>query len=558
MRRGVFARAVKKTSRLHPEFVMSVGDLIDGYTTSPRVWKQQWRNVDSLLQGFDVPFFYLAGNHDISNATLERVWKERLGATYYHFTYRDVLFLCLNTEQRSGGGLSPEQIQYFRRVINEHTDVRWTLVFMHRPLWMYDDPGGFAAFDSLLAGRPYTSFAGHHHHYRTARHETGRHYLLGTTGGGSALRGTQVGEFDHVTWVTVPPSGGPSVAHLTLDGIVSDRVVSERDYSAVAHLRQGKWLTVDPIIHSDSAFTELRTSLRLRNPVDRPLHVEGALQQRRGLRFWPDSINTVVPAQDTTTVPLTVQSHGPTSVAAYRKHPPLNVTLQGTYEGLSQRRSLTASAPLVLDAPRPLRERRLGVLVNGYANEWRSMINVTQPGHVDEAWAWRGPRDARFRFNLARARDSLYAVFEIIDDQPRAVSGRQTPDSNTVSEKLKLYFDARPSDRRRSRPVPPSPLSITIHPGKSSDVASVSGIDSKRVHVASRRRHNGYVVEAAFPVDYLREQQGRSWSSLRFNVGVMDQDRPSNAKPPTLWWHPPWSRPSSHPEFGTFVRTPMP
>jgi len=28
------------------------------------------------------------------------------------------------------------------------------------------------------------------------------HYMLGTTGGGSDLRGEEFGEFDHITWVT--------------------------------------------------------------------------------------------------------------------------------------------------------------------------------------------------------------------------------------------------------------------------------------------------------------------------------------------------------------------
>ncbi len=44
-----------------------------------------------------MPFFYVPGNHDIAGEASAQVWKERFGPAYYHFIYRDVLFLCLNS-----------------------------------------------------------------------------------------------------------------------------------------------------------------------------------------------------------------------------------------------------------------------------------------------------------------------------------------------------------------------------------------------------------------------------------------------------------------------------
>ena len=38
MRSGIFANAIDKVESMQPEFVLSVGDLIDGYTEDPIVW----------------------------------------------------------------------------------------------------------------------------------------------------------------------------------------------------------------------------------------------------------------------------------------------------------------------------------------------------------------------------------------------------------------------------------------------------------------------------------------------------------------------------------------
>ncbi|GAH98662.1 unnamed protein product, partial [marine sediment metagenome] len=50
----------------------------------------------------EMPFFYVPGNHDLrevkGSRILKKKWHERLGRTYYHFKYNDVLFLCVSTE----------------------------------------------------------------------------------------------------------------------------------------------------------------------------------------------------------------------------------------------------------------------------------------------------------------------------------------------------------------------------------------------------------------------------------------------------------------------------
>src|SRR5215211_45132 len=72
----VFSQAVARVNLLQPQFVMSVGDLIEGYTTKDETIKAQWDEFDGYAKRFEMPFFYVGGNHDLANKTLVTKWGE--------------------------------------------------------------------------------------------------------------------------------------------------------------------------------------------------------------------------------------------------------------------------------------------------------------------------------------------------------------------------------------------------------------------------------------------------------------------------------------------------
>jgi hypothetical protein len=251
-RPGIFEDALNKLNLLQPEFVLSVGDLIEGYTQEEPVLNEMWRESQAMLSRLQMPFFRVPGNHDLSNAFMDQQWDRHFGKRYYWFTYKGALFLCLNSQDNAERrtGLSAEQIAWARAVIARHADARWTFLFLHQPLWVYDEGAmetsrksikekqntGFAQIESALAGRNYTVFAGHFHQYvKYVRHGQ-QYFILASTGGASALRGPGQGEFDHVVWVAMSP-GGPLVANLTLDGILRDDVYTEGHLLAARDLR---------------------------------------------------------------------------------------------------------------------------------------------------------------------------------------------------------------------------------------------------------------------------------------------------------------------------------
>jgi hypothetical protein len=89
---------------------------------------------------------------------LAEAWQRRFGPAYYSFVHRDVLFLCLSTDDGQEPTLGDAQVDSICSAIDQHPDVRWTLLFMHRPLWLTDEgEAGQRQFERLerkLEGGP--------------------------------------------------------------------------------------------------------------------------------------------------------------------------------------------------------------------------------------------------------------------------------------------------------------------------------------------------------------------------------------------------------------------
>ncbi|MCP4049033.1 MAG: serine/threonine protein phosphatase [Gammaproteobacteria bacterium] len=253
-RDGVFAVAVEQLRLLRPELIISVGDLIDGESKDHGLLTTEWESFDERANRTRAPVFHVGGNHDLSHPELWEVWEQRHGQRYYHFVYKDVLFLVLDTEdnppafqaniakirweaisifnaegeqafidseygqlqERKSGRIGAEQAAHFREVISRYPDVRWTFLFMHKPAWERAEEENFSTIEEALSDRPYSVFHGHLHSYHH-RQRHGRDYIrLGTTGGSHASGDPMA--IDHVTLVTVSKEG-PDIANLRLSGI---------------------------------------------------------------------------------------------------------------------------------------------------------------------------------------------------------------------------------------------------------------------------------------------------------------------------------------------------
>ena len=255
-RAGIWQRAMDTIDLMQPAFVVSVGDLIEGYTEDRRQLTREWDEIDSMIATLDSPFFYVSGNHDYSNQVMADVWAERLGPSYYSFTYKGALFVVLNSAlfdregveghgQRGGEWAAEQerQLAWLERVLAQNEDTRWTFLFMHRPFWLdtwvrpeegevmpafgpwkthTDKPREWDRVKAALGSRPYSFFAGHEHVYNYQATEGVPHQhriTLASTGGVSGLRGVDYGEYDHFLWITMTDEG-PVIANVLLDGVL--------------------------------------------------------------------------------------------------------------------------------------------------------------------------------------------------------------------------------------------------------------------------------------------------------------------------------------------------
>jgi len=254
-----FQKAMPQINLLEPEFVINVGDLIEGYSDQAAELNTEWNEVDSWLGELDMPFFKTPGNHDIANKTAREVWRERYGATYYSFLYKDVLFMVLDTEydrpapppdmkekielynrlqvedpakaqamlaefmsdESVVAGLSTpvefdeKQLAWIRQTLTDHPDVRWTLLFMHEPCW--EKPSdSFKTIQTMLTGRKHTIFAGHLHYYDYDNIDGYEYITMGPVGASFHHEGS--GNVDHIMWVTMTDNG-PEMGNIALKGL---------------------------------------------------------------------------------------------------------------------------------------------------------------------------------------------------------------------------------------------------------------------------------------------------------------------------------------------------
>ena len=232
-RAGVFSRAIQQLNLLQPEFVMSVGDLIEG-SKDADTSRKQWTEFNGFVKQLQMPFFYVPGNHDGANASLADVWKEAYGRRMYSFAYQNCLFACINTSDESVDDpkadtsyrkprVGKAQIEMLAAALKKHPNPRHTFIFLHHPIWNAKDleSNGWLEVEKLLADKQYTAFCGHVHVFHKFIRNGRNLYQLATTGGGSSMRGAEYGELDQIAWVTMKENG-PVVSHIGLHGIYRD------------------------------------------------------------------------------------------------------------------------------------------------------------------------------------------------------------------------------------------------------------------------------------------------------------------------------------------------
>ncbi|WP_339614808.1 metallophosphoesterase [uncultured Gilvimarinus sp.] len=522
LRPGVFSQAVDKLNLLQPEFVVSVGDLIEGYTEDRAQLATEWNEFDSMVKRLAMPFFYLPGNHDYTNPVMADVWRERYGASYYHFVYRDVLFVMLNSND--GGSthtMSGEQIDWLKGVLKANPEPKWTLGFTHAPLWDRDEQDRWSEVDALLESRLYTVFAGHHHRYVKTERKGHKYFTLATTGGISSMRGTRFGEFDHVVWVTMSDDG-PIIANLLLDGIWDENVRTAQMRDNQNNMIDKGRLSAPALLHRGN-FTEGTAELRFTNDSDIPYTVTTTARANQGFSVISDSPQTLtVPPNEVRTIPVALKSSKPAS----GNHNAAHVDWQLEYKDGDTPITYEGSRTIAVSREYPIKPIA-DIELDGKLTEWRGheFFNAADNQYF-QAENWSGLSDADFGWSVAESGKFLVLALKITDD----TLVRNDSENIWSQDAMLITLDARPRSRRLLKQTydnrVPGERYIVLQPTANGFVSALKGNpkvpDSVRQKVVLT--DSGYTAEIAIPFSLLDADHGSEWDGVRLNVLLRDVD----------------------------------
>jgi hypothetical protein len=531
LRPGVFKEGVQKLNLLQPEFVMSVGDLIPGYTEDVNQLNKEWDEFNGMVQQLEMPFFYVPGNHDITNQVMENLWKEKFGATYYHFVYKDVLFMCLNTEdQKRGAGrgtVSKDQYKYIKKTLEENQEVKWTLIFMHQPLWIQEDTKKWNDVEELLADRKHTVFSGHYHRYTKYERNNGKYFVLATTGGGTSLRGAKLGEFDHVVWITMTEDG-PIIANLELGGIWDENVSTEETRAFLNSVWDSQPLKMEPF-YTERDFTEGTVKIRVTNDKDVPMEVSIDDKFSWDTKCDLSEAKLIVQPNDVKIVEAVLS---PKKQKAIEDYDGVTIKIEAKFVGENTPDMVIPfTAKIAPEKKNLLKEIDFNLNLDGDLREWGEL-----PYHINT----ENNKDISAAFNIGYDEQYLYIGAQVTDDDIQI----DTAMAAWQQDYIAFIVNAHPFTKSvmdRGEGWFKESVFETISPAYNGLPANAFYKDRMPTGAKweCKAMKGGYVLEAAIPLEYLKEEQGGTLETIRFNLALQDRDK-GEEKRPRFNWMPNW------------------
>jgi 3',5'-cyclic AMP phosphodiesterase CpdA len=203
----IYGRIWREIDLLHPDFVINVGDTIEGGRDERA--EAEWQELRPLWNRYGrFPLYFTPGNHDIwSNQSLEVYKKETARPNFYSFNYQDAHFTVLDNSRTLD--LTDSQLKFLEQDLQANQDRRPKFVFFHKPYWIAFLKLGSGEFPLHQLARKYgVSYviSGHGHQFVRLTRDGVVYMEVGSSGGKMKGEGFANGWFYHHVWGRVKGS----------------------------------------------------------------------------------------------------------------------------------------------------------------------------------------------------------------------------------------------------------------------------------------------------------------------------------------------------------------
>lgn len=525
-----FERAVFEINQLNPDFVIHIGDMVQGYTRDQDEWLREMEEFKSYISKLKMPYYFNAGNHDIfspvrdiNDRTYEELFKKYFAPLNYSFDYKNSHFVMIYTDEAmtSKPVISQKQLDWLKSDL-EKADKTNVFIFMHKPIWAFEN-SNWDKFHEIIKQFPVKAvIAGHFHSYYKDINKDGiQYYVVGPAGAEAQVSGNDLtGYFHHYSILSIEDNKF-NFAVVKIGNIESDDYVLVEDYAKVWEINSlstDKTGTNGWLWQPDNESISGEIEIFSYNPTEKDISVDVKLDAN--MKLWsmnPEAIKLEIAPKSSAKVKATISSPKADSADIV----PPQLIFQYNYVN-----SKGEQVPVNVKRRVFLRDKREIPIIS-------ESINVD--GEKNElSWAKVTPL-----YNYTW----IYSIYERPDSPPKVYITLDNKYLNFFVEAMDDKYSYLEDNLKRKAIFSDTIIFSTLKDGKRQDVVIFPFNENKTGYIAkdskiipsdmtqvqgieysSKTDTKNYYCEGRIPLNLLFGDESITNKDIPFNVGVIDND----------------------------------